>query len=761
MDQALNGYQVVVVDDDTGFSSLISHVLHSHGYRILCFERGQEAIEWLGKNEADLMLLDYSLDDMTGRDVVEQLDRCRRRLPFIMVTGDGNERLAAEMVKFGAEDYLVKNQELIDLLPLALEQTLELVKQRKTLELAQKNYHKYESLYRELFNSAADAWLMVDDQGVIMEINQKVSDIFGYAPQQLLGASLEKLCPKETRAIMSEIVNYVRQGQSIVKETLGAKQDGTILDLEIKGNQIASLEKPAAMFIIRDISERKWAEEELKLTNQQLRVSEQAVRERERRLRAIFQGSAVGIVLYDLEGKAIESNHFFQRLTGYSNIELRAIPFQDYLHPEDRSSSQTIFSDLKQGKCSCYQIEERYISRMGIVCWVRVTASIMKGDGGQSDYIIHVIEDISERKQAEESLRRNEKKYRLLFENMLDGFAYYQIIFSSKQEPIDYICLEINGAFERLTSLKREDVIGKKQSEMTAANLDDTFDWKDLCSMLARTGEVHRVEKYSEKMNRWFLISAYSPVKGHFATIIEDITYRRQIEEELRDFTSELETSNRDLENFTRLLTGDLQHQLEAIDKGLECFKDRYTDCLQKEAQAELKQISSQSRRIKRVLGDVMVCSRLSYHGSPFEAVDLKHLVQQILERYRTLLEDVDANIALHDLPIVYGDRQQLWQMFEKLLDNAIDYRSERELVVEISCQNGESMWEICFKDNGCGIDYEQQARVFDLFYSVNNPEGTGVGLSVVKKIVERHGGNIRLQSHPDQGTALYLSFPK
>ncbi|MCF7959060.1 MAG: PAS domain S-box protein, partial [Phycisphaerae bacterium] len=556
----------------------------------------------------------------------------------------------------------------------------------------------------------------------------------------------------------------VRQAGEYSSEALNVKKDGSLFDAEITGTSFNYGESAHLLVTVRDISERKWAEEELKLTNQQLRVSEQALREREARLRAIFQGSAIGIVLSDLSGRPIESNQAFQHMLGYSTMTLRQMTFTQYIHPDDRQASLDIFQDLVQGKCDHYKIEQRYIRKDQSINWVRMTASLIRNESGTPDYVIKIIEDISQRKATEESYRQSETKYKYLFENLLDAFAYHRIIYDSENTPVDYVFLEVNNAFEQITGLKRLDIIGKKVSEILPDIKKRIFNWIEAFEKVEASGSAIKFEKYSEPLNRWFLVSAYSPEKGYFVTIIEDITDRRLIEEEIRSFATELECSNRQLELFAHTVSSDFQEHLRSVSHGATSLAQQYAGKLDPKANELIQCMTQKTERMEIMLADLLLYSKLACRGNPFESIDLNDLVLCIIKDLDETIKKTHSTIITEPLPTIQGDRNQIGQMFEKIIDNAIKFRSNEPLKITIESKENTSNWEIIITDNGIGIDPDQHERIFDIFYCLHSQNvypGTGMGLPVSKKIVERHGGKIWLDSQVGQGSKFYLSLPK
>ncbi|MBN1764695.1 MAG: PAS domain S-box protein [Sedimentisphaerales bacterium] len=759
-----NKITVMVVDDDEGFCTLMQRKLQGEGFQTLSAGSGNEAIERLGDQRVDLMLLDFMLPDMTGNRVVEILRQMQRSVPFILVTGQGDERLAVEMMKGGACDYLIKDQSLLKLLPSVVNHTIKQLRQQQKLREAERALRESEAQYHGIFNSATDAFFVMNFDGQIIDVNPQATIMYGYTPDELKGMAFKTLIHSDFYHLMDQLKYDSLTQKEIITESVNVKKDGDLFDVEVKGTVFEYKGQKHILIIVRDISERKWAEEELKLTNQQLRISEQALRERETRLRAIFQGSAIGIALVDLGGRAIESNHTLQAMLGYTALELREKVFTQFTHGEDREDSLKIFEDLTQGKCEHYRLENRLIHKEGFPVWVRMTASLVRGESGRPNYIINITEDISEQKNAEELLRHSEAQYRLLFENMLEGFAYHEVLWNEAHKPVDYKFLEVNDAFEKMTGLRKKDIIGRKVSEIVADIRGSTLEWVDTYSKVVISGQDVKFEQYSESLDRWFSILAYSPQQGYIATIFEDITHRRQIEEELRMFTAELERSNRELEQFTRVITDDLKKPLGRITEIVHELNHHMDGRADEQCQGYFGGISQAAERAQRLLDDLSRYSRLDSQGQPFEQLDMTPLVLEVLSQREEYLKSIEARIEVDELPRIWGDKSQIRELFENLIDNSIKFRGSRPLELKIASHVKDEFWEISVSDNGIGIEPCYHERIFGMFERIHPPEqypGAGIGLPISKKIIDRHGGKIEIDSQMGRGCVIKFTIPQ
>lgn len=242
-------------------------------------------------------------------------------------------------------------------------------------------------------------------------------------------------------------------------------------------------------------------------------------------------------IMADGKRKNIFISPHVEALTGYpqSNFlsDWRFWP-STVIHPDDQSEAAGQVNLLTKGRNS--EAEYRLVRADGEIIWVRDSARVQKQ--GTSGIIYGVVSDITEYKQAEALLRESEAKYRSLFENMTNGFAYHRIVVNEKEQPVDYIFLEINDAFGNLTGLKK-DIVGKRVTEVLPGIEND--DWIGIYGKVALTGEGLKFEQYSESLKRWYSVSTYSPQKYYFVAIFEDITEQKRVKDAIYQLNEDLE----------------------------------------------------------------------------------------------------------------------------------------------------------------------------------------------------------------------------
>lgn len=353
-------------------------------------------------------------------------------------------------------------------------------------------------------------------------------------------------------------------------------------------------------------------------------------------------------------------------------------------------------------------------------------------------------------------LRESETKYRSLFTNMLNGFAYHQILLDSNGVPVDYVFLEVNDAFEKMTGLRKEDVLGQKVTSVIPGIENSGFDWIGEYGKVALEMTTLRTEQYANELNRWYSVSAYSPEKGYFATIFEDITQRKQAEQEL-------ERSNRDLQQFADILSHDLREPLRTISSFVELLVNRYRDRLDEKADQYMGFILDGTSHMQNMLQDMLSFARLGGGQLRLRQFDLQTTLDKVLQNMDVTVSENRATIQSGRLPVVVADELQIMHLLQNLIANSIKFRGEPDPELTISAVRNNGEWIICVRDNGIGFDQQYAERIFILFQRLHRRgvyEGTGIGLALCKKIVERHKGRIWAESEPGQGSSFYFSLP-
>jgi PAS domain S-box-containing protein len=370
-----------------------------------------------------------------------------------------------------------------------------------------------------LLDLSNDAIIVRDVGNRIVYWNRGATELYGWSGEEAIGQNLHTLLQTEFEAPFEQLIAVLHEQDRMEDEVVQVTRDGRRLTLLCRWalDRDATGRPGAILTSYNDITERK--------------RTERALRESERDFRAIFEGSSVGKAQVDtLTRRFLRVNAALCAITGYSEAELLARTAGDLTHPDDRERDHEQFVRLVQGKAN-YQLEKRYVRKDGRLVWVTVTGNVIQAANGQTVRIITVIQDITERKQAEEALRVSEAKYRTLFETMDEGFCILQLLFDAEQRPVDYRYIEVNPAFERHTGMRG--ALGRTIRELVP---DIEGHWAESYGQVALTGEPAHLVDHARSLGRWFDVHAFrigDPHERKVAVLFADITERKRREAHL------------------------------------------------------------------------------------------------------------------------------------------------------------------------------------------------------------------------------------
>jgi PAS domain S-box-containing protein len=245
---------------------------------------------------------------------------------------------------------------------------------------------------------------------------------------------------------------------------------------------------------------------------------------------------------------------------------------------------------------------------------------------------------------------------------------------------------------------------------------------------------------------------------------IEDITERKQVRSQLMVAMADLERSNKDLEQFAYVASHDLQEPLRMVSSYTQLLAQHYEGRLDEKAKKFMDYTVDGAFRMQRLINDLLTYSRIGTRGSPLETTDTHALLGEAIINLTAMIEEKRAIITNDDLPTLMADASQLMQMFQNLISNAIKFQEENVPHIHVSAQDKGREWVFSIRDNGIGIEKQYADRIFVIFQRLHTRQeypGTGIGLAICKRIVERHGGRIWFKSEPGQGSTFFFTMKK
>ena len=539
---------------------------------------------------------------------------------------------------------------------------------------------------------------------------------------------------------------------------------------------------------------------------QERQRSEVALRESEERFHLAFENAAIGMALVSPKGVWLQVNRALCEMLGYSEEELLATTFHAVTHPDDIGIGRSQLQQLIRGNKRSVQFEKRYRHKQGYTVWVLLSASLVQDLQGQPLYAVTQIENITERKRAQEELQQQHLRAQLFAEVTLKIRQSLQLedIFQTAVTEIQRILKADRVLLFQLWSDGSGQVVQEAVVPEYPATLTQTF--QDSCfqesyldqyrqgrmSAIANIEDAEIQPCYVEFLQRlkvkanlvvpivvreslWGLLIAHQCAHPRHWTSFETELLQQlanqigialaqaQLLEQETHQRQELSRSNSDLQQFAYIASHDLQEPLRMISSYLQLLERRYKDRLDTDAIEFIAYAVDGAIRMKTLINDLLVYSRLGTQTKPFKLTDCNQVVQQAIANLRMAIQENQVQMILGDLPTIPADATQLNQLFQNLISNAIKFRGTTAPKIEIAADHQAEGWRFWVRDNGIGIDAEYAERIFIIFqrlHSRSSYPGTGIGLAICKKIVERHGGQIWVESTVGQGSTFYFTVP-
>lgn len=395
-----------------------------------------------------------------------------------------------------------------------------------------------------------------------------------------------------------------------------------------------------------------------------------------------------------------------------------------------------------------------------------------KSDVIQLEVVANELNKILKQRRSENTLRESEEKYRSLFENMLDGFAYCKMVFNDDGKPVDFVYLEINDAFERLTGLKRETVVGRRVTEAIPGTEKANPELFEIYGRVATTGTEEKFEIFFMPLGKWFSISVYCPQKGYFAAVFEDTTERKQIQAKLEEYANQMERIAEErakkLKDAERLATigatagmvgHDIRNPLQSIIGDLYLANAEMKSLPDSEAKTNLRESLDEICKSANYMNKIVL--DLQDYAKPLKPVvqetDIENVVADLLRNSVPESVNVSSTIA-KDAKKIMTDPEMLKRILFNLATNAVQAMPDGgKLTINAFCE--EKTIVIMFQDSGLGIPAEDKEKLFTPLFTTK-PKGQGFGLAIVKRMTEALNGTITYESEKGKGTTFIIRLP-
>jgi PAS domain S-box-containing protein len=565
--------------------------------------------------------------------------------------------------------------------------------------------------------------------------------------QEILGV----VHPDDRQRIEQSVKDTIERGVPYDIEYRAVWPDSSVHWLAAKGREHRSPEGVAVhmLGVVMDVTERKDAEKHLA--------------QMEGRYRGLLEAAPDAMVVVNQSGEIVLLNVQAEKQFGYRRDELVGQKVKNII-PEGFAERLVADGTRTAAEALAQQIgtgtELRGRRKDGSEFPIEIMLSPL--DSAEGIQVTAAIRDVTTRKTAEKALREAEERFRALANNisqlawMADEKGY---IFWYNQRWFDYT----GTTLEEMAGWGWRKVHHPDHVQQVVTKISNCFQtgevWEDTFPLRGRDGDY-----------RWFLSRAV-PIRDLEGTVSRwfgtntDITERKKSEEHLLKAVEELKRSNDELQQFAYVASHDLQEPLRMVASYTQLLARRYKGRLDSEADEFIAFAVDGANRMQRLIQDLLAYSRAGINGKVLREISSENALKEALINLRAMIEESGAVVTHDSLPAITTDDTQLAQVFQNLVGNAIKYHSAEVPHVHVSAtKNGGKEWIFSVRDNGLGISPQYFERIFILFQRLHGRtefKGTGIGLAICKKILERLGGRIWVESEPEKGSTFYFALPE
>jgi PAS domain S-box-containing protein len=638
------------------------------------------------------------------------------------------------------------------------------------LKQNEKALRRSEEFNRKVLESSHDCIKILDFEGRLLYMNnpgQRLMELDDFENHK--NADWVSFWAPESRLEVSRALEIARQGGVAKFEGRCPTFKGTFKWWEVVATPISNADGVCEQVLIisRDVTDR-WQ-------------TEQDLRESEERFRITFEQAAMGVAHVDLDGHWLRVNQVLCSIVGYTREELTSKTFLDITHPEDLEADLNYVRQLLAGDINHYSLEKRYLHKDGHLVWVNLTVSLLRETNGMADssapsnalypvsgtgkpkYFISIVEDINDRKRTERELHESEE--RLSLGVGVGGIAIARFDYASNSVSLSPEAAVLYGFSPDNSVVSREQIQAAfhpdERAELLemieqALNPKGTGWFAKDHRVVWPNGEVRWL---SVRQQVFFERSGEVPRPSYAILAAIDITNRKQSE-------VELEERNLELDRFVHIVSHDLKAPLRGIANLAAWIEDDLSGQLPEENQQQLMLMRSRVDRMDAMINGLLEYSKAGRAKLSPEAIDFPALVAEVLELIEVPAEfKVEINAQVTHLRV---RRILLNQVLLNLVSNAIKHRDRPDGNLQIGVRDLGKCYEFWVQDDGPGIPPEHHTRIFEIFQTLtpssalnSSSENTGIGLSIVKKIVEAEGGTLQLASEVGAGSKFSFTWLK
>jgi PAS domain S-box-containing protein len=612
-----------------------------------------------------------------------------------------------------------------------------------------------------------DPIISTDTNNIITDWNKPAEDILGWKKEEVIGKTgievLKVIYPNNDR---EEILKAYKAKGFWHGEVIYHTKAGSPLNVLVTASYLKDIdgEIKGTLVLARDITQRKRTEQVLEQLNNELeelvieRTEEIAVREK--RFQSLVENDYTITALLNEKFETIYRSPSATSILGWTDEDRKSLTTSDITHPDDRISQANLMKNLIANPGKPTSIVFRSLHKDGHYVWIEGIGVNRLHDPNVKAIVINM-HDITEQKKSEDSIKENEEKYRLLIERISDGFIALDK---------DFRYTFVNKKIGEMTGKDPEWLIGKNVWEVFPEAVgSETFN--AFTKAFEEQQYISNIDYY-EQLNLWQENHIYPSPNG-LSIFIRDISERKRaenvinelnenLEERVKLRTEELTAANKALESFSYMVSHDLQSPLRTLTGFTNIILEKHSTEFKPELKDLFSFILSSSKRMNSIVDDLLKLAKFGNEKLTISHINMNSLFQRIWDNLKQNSSN-NALLEIAELPDINGDESMMEQVVINLLSNAIKYSSKKEQPkIEVGYFNSGETPTFFVKDNGVGFNMEYYDKLFGAFqrlHAARDFEGTGIGLLLVKKIIEHHGGTVWAESKINEGATFYFTI--
>jgi PAS domain S-box-containing protein len=648
------------------------------------------------------------------------------------------------------------------------------------LELIEANLAVSESRYDHLFKTAKSGILLIDaETGRILDINPFLVKMLGYPREQFVEKEIWRVgVLRVIAANRTEFIKFQKKDYFCYEDVPIENGDGQRIHVEFISSAYILDGHRVLQCDFRNITESKQVVDnlvtlhelqvhqiELEMQNEELQKIQVDLDNARARYFDLYDLAPVGYWTISENGRILETNLTAATLLGKNRLEMIDQLITKFILVKDQDIYYMFRKQLfETGEAQTCEL--RMLRNDGTSFWANLAATVAHDIFTETDknavserVFRVVVNDISGRKRVEDEFAVSEMRYRRLFETAQDGI----LMLDAETGKI----MNVNPFLIKMLGYSREQFIEKAIWEIglfkdIAANRENFLElqkkeyirYEDLPLETADGGLIN-----VEFISNVYSVNNYRVIQCN----IRDITDRKRMEDIAKKLEIDLNRSNKDLEQFAYVASHDLQEPLRAVAGFVGMLRKEFGSSLDIRAHEYIDMAIEGAERMRRLIQDLLSFSRVGIKGGALPSIDMKVVFDTIVKNLSVAIGESGAIVTSGTLPVINADLTQMTQLLQNIIANAIKFKGKESPEISVKAVKENGSWIFSINDNGIGIEPQYYERIFLIFQKLHSRieyEGTGIGLALCKKIVERHEGSIRVESITGKGSTFYFTIP-